>query len=470
MLAQLSLRVRILLFFALMAFGGIAIIVGSLFLGYRSTLTDGPVSGFTISAIVASFGFLGLTTGIWLLFDENVAKPIQAIATTMRTRAHAATPTSVDQHSARYLGDLAPAAEAIGTQLDTTTLDVAKKVAEETQSLATDRDQLTALLSEIPVAILLIGSDHRIVLYDAQAAGTLAQIAPPRLHASLFDYLHRESLLSAHARLIKTGLETSFSAQSTDGRVSFDARLKPLHNGQSYLILIDEAHAEFTPDAERPLTFDFELLRNQPDTELSNRTLDQIPFVVFDCETTGLLPHKDELVQLGAVRTYRNRLIVGESIDRLIDPGRPIPTASTRVHQITNAMVNGAPLPKTVVSEFHHFARDAVIVAHNAPFDMAFVRRHGNEMGLRWPQPILDTVLLSAIIYGPTERHTLDALCNRLGVLIPEHLRHTALGDARATAEVLCKMLPMLTALGFHTLGELLEQTQKYGRLLDDLN
>ena len=62
---------------------------------------------------------------------------------------------------------------------------------------------------------------------------------------------------------------------------------------------------------------------------------------------------------------------------------------------------------------------------------------------------MLDTVLLSAVLFGASETHTLDALCERLGVTIPEELRHTALGDAQATAEVLCKMLPMLTSRGF---------------------
>ncbi len=78
-----------------------------------------------------------------------------------------------------------------------------------------------------------------------------------------------------------------------------------------------------------------------------------------------------------------------------------------------------------------------MIVAHNAPFDMAFLRRHAPRMGVTWDHPILDTVLVSAVVFGASETHTLDALCDRLGVTIPEALRHTALGDARATAEVL---------------------------------
>jgi len=469
-LAGLSLRLRILLFFALLAFGGVAVMFGALWAGYRSALTEGVASGFILAGIIGGFGFLALAVGIWLLFDENVAKPIQALSTTLRARAHSGVNATVDTHSARYLGDLAPAVEAVATRLSNATVDIAQTVAQETEALTSDREQLTALLTEIPVAILLVGPDHRIVLYDGQAAGTLAQIAPPRLNASIFDYLSKERVLDAHERLLQEGAEVMFEATCPDGRVSFDARLKPFRGTHSYMILIDDAHAELAPDAERPLTFDFELLGDQPISDLASRRLDQIPFVVFDCETTGLLPHKDELVQLGAVRVLRGEIVYGEAMDRYIHPGRPIPPASTKVHHITDAMVASAPPPKSVVAEFHHFARDAVIVAHNAPFDMAFMHRHGNEMEIDWPQPILDTVLLSAVLFGTTEKHTLDALCERLGVVIPEHLRHTALGDAQATAEVLCHMLPMLAARGHTTLGDVLEQTRKHGRLLDDMN
>ncbi len=118
----------------------------------------------------------------------------------------------------------------------------------------------------------------------------------------------------------------------------------------------------------------------------------------------------------------------------------------------------------------HNFSRDSVLVAHNAPFDMAFLRRHAGDMGVDWDHPILDTVLLSAVLYGTTEQHTLDALCERLDVTIPAHLRHTALGDAQATAEVLCKMLAMLDARGISTLHQAVDEAKKHRRLLGDLN
>ncbi|WP_323777639.1 3'-5' exonuclease, partial [Leisingera sp.] len=148
------------------------------------------------------------------------------------------------------------------------------------------------------------------------------------------------------------------------------------------------------------------------------------------------------------------------------DPGRPIPAASTKVHGISDALVQGAPVISDAARAFHQFASDAVIVAHNAPFDMAFLHRHAKRAGISWDQPVLDTVLLSAVLFGASQNHTLDALCERLDVTIPPALRHTAMGDARATAEVFCKMLPMLEARGLATFGAVLEESRKHGRLM----
>jgi DNA polymerase-3 subunit epsilon len=98
------------------------------------------------------------------------------------------------------------------------------------------------------------------------------------------------------------------------------------------------------------------------------------------------------------------------------------------------------------------------------------LHREAKRLDLTWDHPVLDTVLLSAVLFGASVPHTLDALCERLDVTIPTALRHTALGDARATAEVLCRMLPMLEARGFATLRDVIEQTRTHGRLLEDLN
>ena len=470
MFTRLSLRLRVFLFFLFIAIASVAISGGALLLGYRRMVPGAEGSAFLFAGILSAFGLMAVSAGIWLLFDENVAKPIERLAASMRSRAHAGVAVKMDAHQARYLGDLAPAAQAVAGQLSQSALDAAEAVASETARLAAEKDRLTALLTEIPVAMVVVSPRHQIVLYDGQAAAVLGQIHPPRLNASIFDYFREEEILNAHAELKKTHAEVSLTARGTEGKLRFDARLKPLGHAPGYMILIDETHALIAPEAARPLTYDFDLGAEEIDADFESRPVQALSYVVFDTETTGLQPNKDEIVQIGAVRVVNGKIVPGEVIDQLVNPGMKIPPASTKVHKVTDAMVADAPGIAEAGRLFHGFARGAVIVAHNAPFDMAFLRRHAAASGLAWDHPILDTVLLSAVLFGASETHTLDALCERLAVTIPPELRHTALGDAQATAEVLCKMLPMLRSRGFETFGEVVAQTRKHGRLLQDLN
>ena len=469
-MTHLSLRIRIFLFFVLIGLGGAALFFVALYVGYLKASAGDVTSGFVQAATIGGFGLVGMTAGIWFLFDENVAKPIERLAAGLRARAHAGANGGVDAETAKYLGDLAPAAQAMSQQLSASTMHTASAIAAETERLTAERDRLTALLTEIPVATVLVNPHHQIVLYDGQAAGVLAQIHTPRLNAPIFDYFDQGAVEAAWKQVGKTGREVSFIADGAENEQTYSLRMKPLEQGSGYVLIIDGAEAHIDPDAARPLIYDFDLLVQKAGTAADETPLRELTYAVFDTETTGLLPHKDEIVQIGAVRVVRGKIVSGENIDMLVNPGMPIPPASTKVHGISDAMVRGAPSPDKAVPSFHKFAKGSVIVAHNAPFDMAFMHRHGKRLGLEWKHPVLDTVLVSAVLFGASQTHTLDALCERLGIVIPDHLRHTAMGDAYATAEVLCKMLPMLEARGIVTFGDMLKETRKHGRLLEDLN
>jgi DNA polymerase-3 subunit epsilon len=466
MIARLSLRVRIFLMFALLAGTLVVAVGGGLVLGYRYAAQSDAWNGFLAAGVVAAFGVLGLTVFVWLLFDENVAKPVQRLAAQLRARAHAGAGQFADLN-ARYLGDLGPAAEAVAARLDGGR-DGA--VDEATARLQAERQWLTALLSEIPVAVVLVSATDRIVLYDSQAGGILAQIAPPRLGASIGDYLDPDALRRARDAAAETGGEVAFDAPAADGELCLKIRLKPLAQGFGEMLILEQPAAGLSPAAARPLVFDFELLERQGDGALADRGLADVPYVVFDTETTGLEPVRDELVQIAAVRVLNGRIVDGESLDTLVDPGRKIPRQATKVHGITDAQVEGAPATAQAVARLHGFAQDAVLVAHNAPFDLSFLKRQEAAIGARFDHPVLDTVLLSAVLFGTNESHSLDALCDRLGIEIAAERRHTALGDAEATAAALCAMIPMLQGRGFATLGEVLHETRRYGRLLQDLN
>jgi len=219
------------------------------------------------------------------------------------------------------------------------------------------------------------------------------------------------------------------------------------------------------PPAERPEFYDFGLLGGLAPTRLDDRPLRALTFVVFDTETTGLEPAKDALCSVAGVRVVNNRLISGERFDVLVDPGRPIPSVASRVHGITDAMVAGAEPASAVVARFRAFLGEGVLVAHNAAFDLAFLKREEPTAGVRFDAPVLDTVLLGAHLFGTQESLTLDTLAERFGVTIPPEARHTALGDARATALVLLGMIPLLEADGVRTLRDALAASDKQARL-----
>lgn len=690
MLTRLSLRLRVFLIFAGLA-GAILAATGlGLWLGYSRLGLPGVGEGFVQAGVLAGFAALGLVAAVWYLFDLNVAKPIETLAGALRARAHSDVTAEMDAAIARYLGDLAPAAQAAAQSLAETRSALAEAVARETLRLGTEKARLEALLSDVPVGVILCSTDHALVFYNGPAADIIGTGRAGGLEAGLdrklFDYLHAAPLRHAFDRLLATGDPDAVSdllCTTTAGARVLAARMRRLGdggtegyvltlrditgdmaaearreamlegaldslrrpaaalatlvgvmpedalpppmqgalreevarlsqavsrfgtaredsqaetgalpqtrasdlaeglvarlaaqgtavttetadlilrcNGYEILTLVEHlagriagratgplhlaieeedtgaairlswsgprvgvgeldgwlaqplapeapdrpvravlaAHAtevwpEALPDGRpalclpvrqarravarpkpvaRKVVYDFDLLSPARTDRLAEARLDRLTYVVFDSETTGLNPRQgDEIVQLAAVRIVNGRRVEGEVFDTLVNPGRPIPAVSTEVHGITDAMVADAPGVADVVRRFHKFAEGAVLIAHNAPFDMEFLRRVEGQLGISFDMPVLDTVLLSAVVYGQHELHSLDALTHRLGITIPEEVRHTAIGDTVATADAFLKLMPMLAGRGLDTFGAVLTEVRKHGRLLKDLN
>jgi len=217
----------------------------------------------------------------------------------------------------------------------------------------------------------------------------------------------------------------------------------------------------------RPEFYDFDLFQtNDQISALDDRPLSELIYTVFDTETTGLDPsHGDEIIQIGATRCVNGKLLRHESFEQLVNPRRIIPAATILIHGITQEMVTGMPFITAVLPAFHTFASDTVLVAHNAAFDMKFLQLQEDVTGLKFDQPVLDTLLLSAVVHPAQESHRLEEIAERFNINVLG--RHTALGDAFVTAEVWLRLIPLLQAMGIHTLRQAREAAQKtyYARL-----
>lgn len=201
-----------------------------------------------------------------------------------------------------------------------------------------------------------------------------------------------------------------------------------------------------------------------PAPELAEKNLAAIEYVVFDCETTGLRPSDgDRLVAIGAVRVREGRPLDEDRFERLINPGIKIPRASTRIHGIDDVMVADARRDDDVLREFRAYVGDAVLVAHNAAFDMKFLHLAEARAGVRFDRPVLDTLLMSAWLHPARKRHDLDGLLRDEGIAMAQ--RHSALADAAATAELFSRQIAALPPRGVETLGELVTRTRMVAEL-----
>lgn len=221
------------------------------------------------------------------------------------------------------------------------------------------------------------------------------------------------------------------------------------------------------PHDSRPEYYDFDIFTWSEEAQgLDDRPLSALSYTAFDTETTGLDPSAgDEIIQIGATRIVNGKLLRGESFEQLIDPHRPLSAESVAVHGIRPEMLLGQPDVITVLPAFRAFVADTVLIAHNAAFDLRFLQLKEASTGVVFDRPVLDTLMLSAVLHPNQESHRLEDIAERLGVQVVG--RHTALGDALVTAEVFIRMLPLLAERGIRTLGQAREASEQtyYARL-----
>jgi DNA polymerase III epsilon subunit family exonuclease len=192
--------------------------------------------------------------------------------------------------------------------------------------------------------------------------------------------------------------------------------------------------------------------------------LEDAAYAVFDLETTGLRPGTSRICEIGAQRV--ERLELGGTFETLVDPQTPLPAPIATLTGISPRALRGAPRADLAVRRFLAFAGDAVLVAHNARFDLAFLDREVERLtGARVAAPVVDTVWLARrLLAGRARRFGLAALADFFGV--PTAPCHRALPDARATAEMLLPLLGLAQERGARTVADLVELSAPRARRL----
>jgi len=181
--------------------------------------------------------------------------------------------------------------------------------------------------------------------------------------------------------------------------------------------------------------------------------LEQATYVVVDLETTGLRPGTSQICEIGAVRV--RGLEPEAEFETLVDPGMTLGPGVAALTGLSNRELRGAPPPALAVHRFLRFAGDAVLVAHNARFDLAFLDRETSQLtGSRLANPVVDTVALARrLLAGRVPRASLAQLAWFLGTSVQPC--HRALPDAQATAEVLLALIGLAQERGARTVADL---------------
>jgi len=176
-----------------------------------------------------------------------------------------------------------------------------------------------------------------------------------------------------------------------------------------------------------------------------------VPTVVFDIETTGFGPVKDKIIEIGAVKVINGQIT--EKFSTFINPEISIPEEITKLTSITDEMVRDAETIETVLPRFLSFAEGCVLVAHNASFDVGFIRKKAELLKLPFDVTSVDTVAVARILRPGLSNYKLHTVCKEFEVSLENH--HRAVDDAGATAELYVKFIEILKEKGKTKLSEI---------------
>ena len=174
-------------------------------------------------------------------------------------------------------------------------------------------------------------------------------------------------------------------------------------------------------------------------------------YVVFDIETTGFSPEKNQIIEIGAVLVENG--VITDKFSNFVNPDVPIPFNIEQLTGINDNMVLPAPKIDVVLPQFLEFIGDNALVAHNASFDVSFIAYNAKQLGLEFDPTVLDTVAMARHLLPQLNRFKLDTVAKALNISLENH--HRAVDDAGATAEIFAKFVEMLRDRGMENLDQL---------------
>lgn len=168
-----------------------------------------------------------------------------------------------------------------------------------------------------------------------------------------------------------------------------------------------------------------------------NIALAEAALVVFDFETTGLDTYNDHIIEIGGLKTQRGKIVAEYST--LVSPPIPITENITQITGITEQMLEGQPKIEKVLGEFLEFIDGCILVAHNADFDLAFLKRACERQGIQLDWPVFCTLKMARKLLPDLESRNLDTLAEHFGLTFES--RHRSIGDCKVTSSVLQSLL-----------------------------
>lgn len=290
--------------------------------------------------------------------------------------------------------------------------------------------------------------EHEISITSIRGIKTIPDFTTKRIDQS------EKKRVELHAHTMMSDMDAVVPVKELIGRAK--------EWGHSAIAITDHGVVQSFPDANHAVSKneDFKVIYGMEaylvddckDSVTNDRGQElDVPSIVFDIETTGFGPVKDKIIEIGAVKLVGGEIT--ETFSTFINPEIPIPEEITKLTSITNEMVKDAERIEEVLPKFLKFCENCILVAHNASFDVGFIRKKAELLQIKVGFTSVDTVGIARILLPHLTNYKLHIVCKELNISLENH--HRAVDDAMATAEIYKKFLVMLKEKGIRKLSQI---------------